>query len=389
MKTKVRLKRLLPVIVVGVFVGLITLFSVFRPKSEFRLPEPPPALSVETIVLKPQKFDVHIKSYGMVSPRTKSSIAAQVSGKIIAVSPAFKKGALFNQGDKLLQIEKADLQADVDIAQAQLMDALQALETEKAEGEQALKNWRLSGNKGSASNLVLRKPQLQAAEAAVLAAQASLEKAKLNLARTEIYAPYDGRVLDTHVDVGQLVSSGTAIADIYSTTVMEVRLPIRNTDLPYLTLPEQYVDGEQVTQDLPEVTLSSGLNPNDQWNGHIVRTEGEVDAESRQLHVVAEIVAGDAHVPETRMRVGQYVIADIQGKLLDSAIVIPGDAIYQGRFAYVVENAKLQRKQIEIGWQGEDNVLIKSGLKENDELVLTPLGQVNSGTPVIVSASRY
>ncbi|MDB4451339.1 hypothetical protein N9121_03200, partial [Pseudomonadales bacterium] len=69
---------------------------------------------------------------------------------------------------------------------------------------------------------------------------------------------------------------------------------------------------------------------------------------------------------------------------LENAIVIPVSAIYQGSFVYVVEEGLLQRKPIRIAWQNEVEALIGDGLAAGQELVLSSLGQVFSGTPVLV-----
>ncbi len=394
---KPRLKRYLPWIVIVVFAVPVTYFQVVSPRPDMRRIAPPPKLVVETQTVVARDFTINVKSYGRVAARTTTRLSAQVSGKVVSINPTFNSGAFFNKGDVLLTIEQGDFQADVDIAQASVMDARQKLQTEKAESLQAEKNWRLSGNQGSPSDLVLRQPQLKAAEATLLAAEAQLKKAMLNLERTVIRAPFNGRVLDKAVNLGQVVSTNTIVADVFATDVAEVRLPIQNADLAFLTLPEQRLNAVQTMSNLPSVVLTSGLNPDDQWQGYIVRAEGQIDDDSRQLHVVAEIQKPFfssglvADTDENRdvsassaMEIGQYVSASITGKTLKNALVIPSSAISQGRFVYVVENNLLQRKAVSVAWQAADNALISSGLTVGDQLVLTPLGQVTSGTAVEV-----
>ncbi len=395
---KPRVKRYLPWIVVAVFAVPVAYFQVVSPKPDIRPMAPPPKLIVETQAVQAQDFTIFIKSYGRVAARTKTSLSAQVSGKVVSINPGFNSGAFFKKGDVLLTIEQGDFQADVDIARASVMQARQQLDTEQAESIQAEKNWRISGNKGAPSDLVLRKPQLKAAEATLLAAEAQLKKAMLNLERTVITAPFDGRVLDRQVSLGQIVSANTVVADIFATDIAEVRLPVQNTDLPFLDFPEQRIDQEPVLSELPPVVLTSGINAKDQWLGHVVRTEGRIDDDSRQLHVVAEVVQpfsvaepaidkGDRAKnisASSAMEIGQYVTATITGKTLKNALVIPASAISQGRFVYLVENNVLQRKVVTIAWQAADYALISDGLHSGDQLVLTPLGQVTSGTAVEV-----
>ena len=77
--------------------------------------------------------------------------------------------------------------------------------------------------------------------------------------------------------------------------------------------------------------------------------------------------------------------AQIKGKLFNNAIVIPNTAIYQGSYVYVVENDTLQRRNITIRYQNERQSLIASGLQPQQQLVITALGQVHSGTKVKVN----
>ena len=82
------------------------------------------------------------------------------------------------------------------------------------------------------------------------------------------------------------------------------------------------------------------------------------------------------------MKIGQYVTAQIEGRTLPNAIVIPNSAIYQGSYVYLFDQGLLQRTEIEVAWQNSRESLINMGLKPGNQLVLTPLGQVSSGTPV-------
>jgi multidrug efflux pump subunit AcrA (membrane-fusion protein) len=119
-----------------------------------------------------------------------------------------------------------------------------------------------------------------------------------------------------------------------------------------------------------------------------VRTEGAIDSDSQQLYIVAQIdnPYNKSNENVAPIKIGQYVNAEIVGKTIEQALVIPNSAIYQGSYVYVVEQVKgrslLKRKEITIRWQNSQEAIIESGLSFNEQLVLTPLGQVSSGTPV-------
>jgi RND family efflux transporter MFP subunit len=343
------------------------------------------AISVSVLELVPQSYQVMIDSYGTVKPRTQSLLVAQASGQIIEVSDEFREGGFFEKGDVLLKLDDRDHQAEVKSAQANLLTAEQSLLEEKARGQQALTDWKRLGGSSQASSLVLREPQLAAAKAQVLSAQATLEKAELDLERTKVTAPYAGRILSRSVDLGQVVSNNTQLATIYAIDSVEIRLPIKNKDLSFVNLPEQYRDGAK-NQAGSLVKFSSDLVGEQIWQGQLARTEGAIDENAQQLYVVAKIDDPYKSTASNQypIKIGQYIKAQIAGKTVQNALIIPNSTIYQGTYVYVVEGDVLKRKDVTFAWQNANQAMIKTGLKANDKLVVTPLGQVSSGTKVSI-----
>ena len=350
---------------------------------------------VETLTVTPRDYRVLISSYGTVQPRTRSELIAQVTGQVVAVRPNFRPGGFFSAGVVLITIDPRDYEADVKIAEAALMDARQAEARASADSEQARVDWaRIGEPEETPPDLVLRKPQLDAARARVIAARAALVKAELSRERTRVRAPFSGRVLTQLVDIGQVVSVGTPLAEVYATDYVEVRLPLRNADLAFVDLPE--ADG---VAPLP-VAIRSSLGETRIWQGQIVRTEGAIDQTARQLHVVAQIDnpfgaagAADGGGPGRPkggrpLKIGEYVTAEITGKRLPDALVIPSEAIYQNTYVHVVEAGRLMRREIEIAWQDGTDSVVASGLAAGDVVVTTPLGGVTSGVPVRVETGR-
>lgn len=390
MNSKLR-KLLIPAIVIAVTVVLIVFIKGNPPKTERFGSAPKANVTVAISHLKAQPYQVMINSFGTVKPRTQSILVSQASGQIINVNDQFRDGGFFDKGEVLLELDDRDHRAEVKSAQANLLTAQQALLEEQARGNQAQTDWQRLGNGEQASSLVLRKPQLAAAQAEVLSAQAQLEKAELDLERTKIRAPYAGRVLSRSVDLGQVVSNNTQLASIYAIDSVEIRLPIKNKDLGFINLPMQFRDKDNTEQGA-DVALTSELVGHQHWQGQVVRTEGAIDETAQQLYVVAKIndpykATADKQYP---IKIGQYIKAEITGKILPNALVIPNSAIYQGSYVYTVKNGVLNRKDITLAWQNAEKAIIATGLNNGDDLVLTPLGQVSSGTKVsVMSEEQY
>lgn len=291
-------------------------------------------------------------------------------------------GGFFDKGDVLLRIDNRDYLADLKISGANLADAKQALSQELATSKQAELDWKRLGNTEPANNLVLRIPQQQAARARLASAEAAVSKAQLGLDRTEVLAPFDGRVLAKMVDLGQVAGNNTQIAQVYATDYVEIRLPLRDSDLRFVNLPETYRGVGEAPTPTPVKIFSSLTDSEQPWLGEVVRTESAIDANARQLHVVAQIddPFGALAVGRTPLKIGEYVTAEIQGKLIQDAIVIPASTIYQNTYVYIVEDGVVIRKNVKVLWQSTEKALIGEGLKNGDRLVTTTLGQVASGT---------
>lgn len=380
-------KFIAPAVLLAVLGGFAA-FLVLRPPEQPSRERPPPRLVVQAITLEPQDYTVMLQSYGTVQPRTQSMLVSQVPGQIVAINPAFRDGGFFDAGDILIQIDDRDFKADVKIAEASMLEARQALVEAEARSEQALRDWQRLGNAGEPPALVLREPQLQAARARLASAEAAVTKARLSVERTAIRAPFAGRVLRQTVDLGQVVNANTTLGEIYATDVVEVRLPLRNSDLSFIDLPEQFRYDTDAT-DGAIVHFASDLGQGGQWQGQVVRTEGAIDPTARQLFVAAQIdepfrKSADGATP---LKIGQYVTALVTGKTIEDALIVPNENIYQGTFVYVVDDGVLDRRRISVSWQNDVESIVAGGIDAGEQLVTTPLGQVSTGTRVTISGA--
>lgn len=387
-------KILLPIVILVVTIALMMVIFNNPPTNKKVKPSKAAQITVVTTTLTPQNYQVIVQSFGTVKPRTQSVLFAQVSGQINKVSKQFRAGGFFEQGDILIELDDRDHRAEVKIAQASLMSAKQSLQEEGARMKQAKADWQRLGNGKTPNALVLRQPQYEAAKAQVLSSEALLDKVKLSLERTKIVAPYAGRILKKNVDIGQVISSNTQLADIFAVDYVEIRLPIKNKDLSLMKLPEEYRNAHEQSEAeenessmISNVVISSDLMGEQIWQGKIVRTESAIDEVSQQLYVVAQIIRpyDSEYNQGSQIKMGQYVTAKITGREVENALVIPSSAIYQGSYVYVVEDGLLMRKEITLGWQNGTETIATQGLSAGDQLVLTSLGQVSSGTPVAIA----
>ncbi len=379
-------KKLIPAIILGTFILIAFVIRMNPPETTTRPDSAGPQMSVETLTVNPRDYPIMLESYGTVQPRTRSMLVTQVGGQIVLVNPNVRDGGFFEKGDVLVSIDERDYAANVSIAEATLADAHQAMSEAEARTNQAREDWQRLGNSGDAPALVSRIPQLEAAKARVRSAESSLEKSKLDLERTKIRAPFAGRVLSKFVDLGQVVSQNAQVAEVYATDVVEIRLPLRNRDLPFIDLPEAFRNSSAVENIGGRVVIESELAGDSIWQAELVRTEGAIDEAARQLHVIAQIddPFSASSNGQTPLKIGQYVTAKVEGNIVHEALVIPNVAIYQGTYVYVVDEGLLRRRDIDIAWQNDDEAIVAAGLTAGDQLVTTALGQVTSGIRVSI-----
>jgi len=379
---------LLPILVIAGASGIAFVTIAKREVPERRAPHAA-AIEVEVTTLAQSDFTVRVKSRGTVRPRTESSLIPEVSGRIVSLSRNIREGAFFEAGEVLLAIDPRDYQAEIAVVQADIERAHMTLAEEQARAEQARRDWKRLGEAGEPDALVLRMPQLTGARATVTSAEARLTLARLALERTKIVAPYAGRVLERNVDIGQYVTPGTVLARIYAVDYVEVRLPLTNRQLEFVDIPENFRgDGPAERGADLAVRLSARIGSRRYaWDGRVVRAEGAIDTQSRQLFVIAQVDDPYGKGPGGRppLKVGQFVEAEIEGRRLDDVVVIPRSALRAGGEVLLVNDRnRLETRAVEVLWSDAQSVVTGNGLGPGERLVLTPLGGGMDGIEVRV-----
>lgn len=378
----------LPILVLAASAAAGVILIKTAPTAERRPPEPSLPV-VEVIQVAPRPYAVTLESQGTVSPRTQTSVIAEVAGRVVGVADELRNGGFFEPGQVMLRIDPRDYDNAVTIARSELAQAELALQEEIARGEQARQDWDRLGLEGSPDELALRRPQLDSARARVAAAEARLDQAKIDLERTRIEAPYASRVLEKNVDFGQYVTPGTPLARIYAVDYVEIRLPLSNKQLRHIDLPESYRGSGEARTPVP-VQLSAEIGGRTHiWRGRVVRTEGDIDTETRQWFVVAQVddpyaARGD----RPPLKVGQFVTARIEGRRLTDAYVLPRVALRPGDEVVAVTAERIiERRPVEVLWETRNEVVVR-GLEPGDEIVTSAANFAVEGTRVRVAGEE-
>ncbi len=381
--------KFMPLYLAALFFVLFLLIKFTQPSAQRSTQYQPPTIEVNIQTIKPETFQITVNSYGFVEALTHTKLATRVSGEVKFVDDSFRQGGFFTKNQLLVALDKSDYKIELDIAMAQVAEAQSRYASEKAQAEEAHHDWKRSGRKGEPPALAVRQPQLDAAAAALKSADAGVARASLNLSRTEIRAPYDGSVIQHFVGLGQYVSQNTPLGEIFSHEAAEIPLPIKNSELHLLGLDTTPRRDSHKENAVP-VTITSTLFSENVWSGVVVRVASAINEQNRQLSIIVRIPSPfnrqlDDRIP---LKVGEYVTAKIQGKTLQNAIIIPTNSIYQGRYVFLLKDGRIYRQDIIRVWSDKGFTLIESGLAEGDQLVVSALGQVSSGTSAKVTADK-
>lgn len=418
-------KFLLPLIVLAVAVIMAKYFLATGPEARKR-PVVKKVSVVETTPLKTGSYTVKINASGIVRAGIQTNLVSEVSGRVTEISDKFLEGNYFNKGQTLLSIDSstyknslAIAESDVAANKASLVQLLEEEKSTKRSFNLAIKNLKLGQKEvvrlrslwnkkliarsaldveeQKQNQLEQKREDLQgvlngyksrkmAAEATINASSTRLKQEKLNLTKTVVKAPYSGRVFNKNVDAGQFVGTGTVLGKIYGTEFVYVDLPLSLSKYELLDIPEQFQDSTSLVV-MPDVEFTDPSQKNkSRWKGAVVRSSAALDADSRQIKVIAKIDSpfkanADVSAP---IKVGQYLNAEIVGRTFSDIYRIPPGAIRQNKEILLLQEGKVHVMPIDVLWNADDETIVRTAENiDGEKLITTVLSQATEGMTVM------
>jgi RND family efflux transporter MFP subunit len=400
-------KLILPLAILAVGALVISVLVATRPEVELNPPKEATPL-VRVVEAVPTTWRFVVRSQGTVVPRNESELVPQVAGEVEWVSPALASGGFVTEGEPLVRIETADYRVALATARA----ALARAESEHGRAKTEIERQRTLREKGVASQARIDDAEnaFRVAEASRAEAQARLERAERDLERTTLTAPFDGRVRSERVDAGQFVSRGESIAVLYAVDYAEVSLPVPDRELRFVDVPraparsvDAPADGAATAPaDAPEVLLRAEFAGREEtWRGHVVRTAGEIDPQTRMVQVVARVtdpygIKGEGERRQAPLAVGLFVEAEILGREVHDVFVLPRTALHSGNpmdpsaaeEVHVVDaEGRLHIRPVEVLRTEPEVAVVGSGLSAGDRVSISSLRAVVEGMRVRVAGS--
>ena len=179
---------------------------------------------------------------------------------------------------------------------------------------------------------------------------------------------------------------GQSIGKIYSIEAVEIEVPLEDWELAWFDTPANPVsiNGNSSTKTGAKVEVRSEFaGGNHTWQGHVVRTTGEIDKASRLVSVVVEVAepfkGANGRPP---LVPGMFVELFIKGKTLKKAIPVPRYAIRKANQVWVVHDGRLDIKELKIIREDKNYAYVVSGLEDGATIVLSSLDVATQGMQV-------
>ena len=376
----------LGLIVLLLAVGLMVsrLLMKTRPQAKRKAPKKMETL-VRVVEVSPLTATVKIKARGRIIAAREITLQARVSGQVVFLHPDFIPGGIIAQDEILLKLDDIDYQLNLRRKDDALALAEADFRIEEGSQMVARQEWELITSLTedvdiSSRDLALRKPQLAKAEAVVKSARTDLEKARVDLARTVIRAPFNLIIREENIDLGSEVSTTTNLATLAATDIFWAEISVPTEKLAWFELPDSKKAGSPVSihtrQKQPHIGKIISLAPDLDHDGLMAR-----------LLIAMDDPLG-LQSGRQPLLLGSFVQAEIEGLKLKNVYSIPRSALYENNIVVLIDKeSKLQLQPVTVAWKGVERVFVKDGLTPQSKVVISRVAAPIKGMPLKIVGS--
>ena len=357
---------------VVIVVGAAILVSIsLKPKTSDRVStRAPDPVAVSVVEPSATDYEPTLTFNGVVEARTVTNVIPQVGGRVIDVSSAFRPGATFAQGDVLFRIEPSDYELAVERTLAEIESARSELALLEAQAAAEQQIWDQQFPDRKIPDLIAKVPQIAAAKARIHSGEAARAAAELSLSRTVVRAPFDGRVLDTRLDIGQVIAAGATVGSVFSYDSLEITVPVSSEELALL--------GDAINREasvLREGVEGSALK------AEVIRQAATLDERTRLGTLFLMPESTDAFM------LGEFVSVEISGQATAGVYRVPAAALTSRNQVWVVEDGMLREREVDVVGS-EDNVAVVRNFDIAQGVVAIPPSNSRDGLPVTIQSER-
>jgi len=332
--------------------------------------------------VQPQTLRIPVYTRGLVSTDAKLVLLAEHGGRVVEVSKNLRPGGHVKRGQLLLRLDDSAIRHDITRVNARLSAARERYRVVDREISAELEV------RGLESPQKFLQQKLDQAKNQLAAAKAELALAKLQLEKAKLFAPFDAQIQETFVVVGQQVTPGFRVANLFGRSAKQVRLPLSDRQLRMVET-EGLNLSNRPKEDQPRVMLRMHYGDGFYyWHGRLVGMSTQVDPRNRLMYVLAEVdgplQSKGEHRPQ--LLVGQLLEAEIQGRTYQNVVVLPRGVLHNNEYLWLVDSQnRLRQKKVSLLYKGKGQVYIHDGLEAGDQIVMSALDIAIEGMKVALS----
>jgi RND family efflux transporter MFP subunit len=335
------------------------------------------AALVETVTVQRGTYSPRLVALGTVEPVQDIILSPRVSGQVIELSPEFVPGGMVRKGDLLLSIDPADFENALSIRESELQQAEASLEIEEGRVSLAKQELALLEETIDETNraLVLREPQFASMQAQVRAAKAAVQRAKLDLERSRVFAPFDAQILNRSVNVGSQVSPGDELGQLVGVEEYWILAAVPIRSLRWVQFPEPERPGSAVT-----LRSLDARGPETERQARVTRMIGALDEQTRLARVLITVpdpLGRKSEVPP--LILDTLIEAQIEGRPIEDVVRLSREYVRDRDTVWVMKDDKLEIRETDIIFRDAVYAYIREGLASGEEVVTTTLATVADG----------
>lgn len=373
-------------VIVAVAAGLAVLTFTTEPTAKRGGATKETAMLVDVLEVERATYRPTINATGTVQASEDIVVRPQVGGRIIARGDNFIPGGFVEKGDLLVKLEQADYRNALAQRESELSQARADLAIEMGRQKVARSEYEFYDKKlePEESTLILREPQLEVAKKRVDAAQAAVDQARLDLARTTVRSPVDAHIVRRDVNVGSQVSPSDSLGRLVGMNTYWVAVEIPLHKLRWVNVPE----------DEGEAGASFTARNRASWpegtyrHGELYRLVGMLGGDTRMAQILGTIVDPHGREPgpdgeeRPRLIIGEYVEVTIEGDPIEASIKLDRDYVRDNDTVWTMVDGELSVKEVEVAFRDATHAYITSGLDDGARVVTTNISSVRDGAPL-------
>ncbi len=324
-------------------------------------------------VVHPRAVDVQAQmdSYAKVIPYRSQTLSSRVTSQVVSLSPHLIPGEIVKKGDLLVALDETDYKLALRQSASAVANAGLALETELENSKSAAFELSLVDQNISKEQkrYLLRYPHIAAAKSALASAEAAYEKAKVDLERCRIRAPFDAVVLNVEVAIGDTVSSSKTLATLAEADRFWVRIALSPRELDGIDIPGYNASVGSSVKIRHDFWPSSAAD----LTGVVETVEKMVDDSSKMAYILVRVDDPlGLHTAHRPLLLNSFVKVRVVGKRLKNVLVIPSTALRGDGTIWILRpDHTLQIRKIPILWREESRFMIDAKLLQPGESVIT------------------